>query len=87
VKKLAEELGKREGSMASHPMSIISVLTTYLFLSRAPRPCQQLRIELGRSLRRIPVRGLHTSPYPQSPPRLRPHPARHTTPREGGYTW
>jgi hypothetical protein len=32
------------------------------------------------------LRGLHASPHPQPPPRLRPDPARHTAPGEGGYT-
>lgn len=86
VKKLAEELGKREGSKAPHLMENYIISNNMPLFSRAPRPRQQLRLELGRPLRRIPLRGLHASPHPQPPPRLRSDPARYTAPREGGYT-
>lgn len=51
VKKLAEELGKREGSKTSHPMEGDIISNNLPLSSRAPRPRQQLRLKLGRSLR------------------------------------
>lgn len=51
VKRLAEELGKREGSKEPHPMVNYIISDDMSFSSRTPRPCQQLRLELGRPLR------------------------------------
>lgn len=51
VKKLAEELGKREGSKIPHPMDNYIISNNMPLSSRAPRPRQQLRLELGRPLR------------------------------------
>lgn len=51
VKKLAEELGKREGSKIPHLMDNYIISNNMALSSRAPRPRQQLRLELGRPLR------------------------------------
>lgn len=51
VKKLAEELGKREGSKIPHPMDNYIISNNIPLSSRAPRPRQQLWLELGCPLR------------------------------------
>lgn len=51
VKKLAEEVGKREGSKIPYPMETNIISNNMPPSSRTPRPRQQLRLELGRPIR------------------------------------
>ena len=82
VKKLAEELGKRESSQSIlNSFEIMTMLTRWFY--RASCPCQQLRVELGRPLRRVPQRSLYPRPDPQPAPRLRSHTARDSFARKG----
>lgn len=69
VKKLAEELAKRESSQSMN-LVLKDALCTDLSDPRAPCPGQQLRFQLGCSLRRVSHRCLHSCPYAEPAPCL-----------------
>lgn len=53
--------------------------------AKTPRPGQQLRLQLGRTLRRVPRLSMDASPHPEPNPRLHHHASRHASPRSSSY--
>jgi hypothetical protein len=49
--------------------------------AKAPRPSQQLRLQLGRAVRRVSRLRMDASPDSQPNPRLHHHPSRYASPR------